>query len=154
AVAVQNTMPEETGAIDEPEFQLVSQMGATNTAGAEAHESFLRFAGNLTQVFSEQLAWQMALLQAGPQGEGLDSIGFPTAGINPAAHLVRATRPVRWDRDQCLEFAGGQIGRVLGPDYREIDSFPTRVRLPDEPLMLADRILSVEGEPLSLTCGR
>src|SRR5439155_11267124 len=46
------------------------------------------------------------------------------------------------------------IADVLGPDYAAIYAFPTGVRLPDEPLMLVDRILSIEGEPLSLTHGR
>ena len=58
------------------------------------------------------------------------------------------------DRAQCLEFAVGSIGSVLGPSYASIDSHPTRVRLPDEPLMLVDRIVSVEGEERSLTSGR
>ena len=57
------------------------------------------------------------------------------------------------DREACMEFATGSIGKVLGKMFEEIDSYPTRVRLPDEPLMLADRILSVSGEPLSLTSG-
>src|SRR5262249_46821302 len=34
------------------------------------------------------------------------------------------------------------------------DRFPTRVRLPDEPLMLVDRILAIEGQPCSLQEGR
>jgi len=54
----------------------------------------------------------------------------------------------------CMEFAIGKIGNVLGPDFAEIDSHPTRVRLPDQPLMLCHRILSVEGTPKSLTSGR
>jgi 3-hydroxymyristoyl/3-hydroxydecanoyl-(acyl carrier protein) dehydratase len=58
------------------------------------------------------------------------------------------------DRSACLEFAVGSVSRVLGPDFAEADSFPTRVRLPDEPLMLVDRILTVKGEPHSLTGGR
>lgn len=62
--------------------------------------------------------------------------------------------PVLFDRSRCLEFARGSITRVLGERHREIDAFPTRVRLPDEPLMLVDRILSIEGEPLSLGSGR
>ena len=62
--------------------------------------------------------------------------------------------PRSLDRDQCLEFAVGSIGAVLGPDFAAIDAHPTRVRLPDEPLMLVDRILSVEGEPRSMTAGR
>ncbi len=62
--------------------------------------------------------------------------------------------PVLLDRAQCLEFAVGSIGAVLGPDFAEIDRFPTRVRLPDCPLMLVDRILSIEGKPRSLESGR
>ncbi len=56
--------------------------------------------------------------------------------------------------DQCMEFAIGKIGNALGPMFAGIDSFPTRVRLPDVPLMLVDRILEIEGEPLSMTHGR
>ena len=53
-----------------------------------------------------------------------------------------------------MEFAIGKIGIALGPEFAEADSFPTRVRLPDEPLMLADRILEIEGEARSMTQGR
>ena len=35
----------------------------------------------------------------------------------------------------------------------EADTFPTRVRLPDEPLMLVDRIVEVGGEALSMAAG-
>ncbi|MFO0952257.1 MAG: hypothetical protein U0835_14125 [Isosphaeraceae bacterium] len=58
------------------------------------------------------------------------------------------------DRDQCMEFAIGSIGAALGPKFAGADAFPTRVRLPDEPLMLVDRITAIEGEPLSMTSGR
>ncbi|NDD30818.1 MAG: hypothetical protein EB084_21385 [Proteobacteria bacterium] len=46
------------------------------------------------------------------------------------------------------------MAAVLGPEFAPIDAHPTRVRLPDEPLMLCDRIMSVEGEPRSLSRGR
>ncbi|MEB3329460.1 MAG: beta-ketoacyl synthase N-terminal-like domain-containing protein, partial [Candidatus Sericytochromatia bacterium] len=57
------------------------------------------------------------------------------------------------DRDACLAYARGAVGPVLGPYFAPIDTFPTRVRLPDEPLMLVDRILTVSGERGSLTHG-
>ncbi len=66
----------------------------------------------------------------------------------------RRFRRVRSARPQCLEFAVGSVGHVLGPNFAAIDAFPQRVRLPDEPLMLVDRITLIEGEPLSLTFGR
>jgi 3-hydroxymyristoyl/3-hydroxydecanoyl-(acyl carrier protein) dehydratase len=58
--------------------------------------------------------------------------------------------PVALDRGQCLEFAVGSIARVLGPAFADVDSHPTRVRLPDEPLMLVDRILSIDAQPRAL----
>ncbi len=62
--------------------------------------------------------------------------------------------PRALDRAACLEFGRGLVGRVLGPRFAAADALPTRVRLPDEPLMLVDRILSIEGEPLSMSHGR
>jgi 3-hydroxymyristoyl/3-hydroxydecanoyl-(acyl carrier protein) dehydratase len=61
---------------------------------------------------------------------------------------------VAFDKALCFEFARGSVARMLGPAFAEADSYPTRVRLPDEPLMLVDRILTVEGEPKSMTQGR
>ncbi len=72
----------------------------------------------------------------------------------PAAPAVPDITPRALNREKCMDFAIRSIAGVLGPAYSEIDTFPTRVRLPDEPLMLVDRILSIEGEPLSLTCGK
>jgi len=57
-------------------------------------------------------------------------------------------------REQCFEFAIGKIGNALGATFAEADSFPTRVRLPDAPLQLVDRITAIEGEPRSMTHGR
>jgi len=57
-------------------------------------------------------------------------------------------------RELCMEFAIGKLANVLGPMFADVDSYPVRVRLPDWPLMLVDRILTVEGEMGSLTGGR
>src|SRR5581483_5284790 len=71
------------------------------------------------------------------------------------AEIAAPRRSAVWlERAQCLEFAVGSIASVLGSAFAEADAFPTRVRLPDEPLMLVDRILEVSGEPRSLTSGR
>ena len=75
----------------------------------------------------------------------------PEQDFLPAVPL---TPPRSLSRRQCMEFAIGKIGRVLGEQFAGIDQFPTRVRLPDEPLMLVDRILEIDGEPLSMTSGR
>jgi acyl transferase domain-containing protein/3-hydroxymyristoyl/3-hydroxydecanoyl-(acyl carrier protein) dehydratase len=125
------------------ESALVLQMTTSGEAQAAAHHQFLRFSESLTQAFAGQLGWQMAVHEqwaANPVARTLPAIDGPAAVV--------------LDRQQCLEFARGSIGDVLGPEFAAIDRFPTRVRLPDDPLMLVDRILSVEGEPKSLGPGR
>ncbi|HVK17058.1 MAG TPA: hypothetical protein VM533_08915, partial [Fimbriiglobus sp.] len=72
----------------------------------------------------------------------------------PQGERGKIAPPRSLDTDQCFEFARGKVGDVLGPLYAEADTFPTRVRLPDGPLMLVDRILAIEGEPKSMTSGR
>jgi 3-hydroxymyristoyl/3-hydroxydecanoyl-(acyl carrier protein) dehydratase len=102
----------------------------------------------MSRLLADRIAFQTALLEQAVRG----SVALPQA----AAPVAKPQAAVPWAlaREQCLEFAVGSIGRVLGPDFAAIDSFPTRVRLPDEPLMLVDRILAIEGKPLSLTSGR
>jgi acyl transferase domain-containing protein/3-hydroxymyristoyl/3-hydroxydecanoyl-(acyl carrier protein) dehydratase len=117
---------------DEFTAALYRSMVETERATVEAHEAYLRFSQNLSQTLAQAIAMQ-------------------SSGV--AVAEMRA--PVRsLDRAACLEFARGSVGRVLGPEFAEADAFPTRVRLPDEPLMLVDRILEIDGEPLSMTHGR
>jgi len=123
-------------------------MIATERATVEAHEAYLRFSQNLSQTLAQSLTAQAGLLREAA-----------AAGVAIAEARAPASAPVRspirsLDRAACLEFARGLVGRVLGPEFAEADSFPTRVRLPDEPLMLVDRILEIDGEPLSMTHGR
>jgi acyl transferase domain-containing protein/3-hydroxymyristoyl/3-hydroxydecanoyl-(acyl carrier protein) dehydratase len=129
ALSIPSTIPIEADTLD----RAVAVAGAR----AEAHAAYLRLASASHRSLAGNVALQTALLGA-----------MSRAGAAPSRP------PTALDRSQCLEFAVGSIARVLGPDYADIDSLPTRVRLPDEPLMLVDRVLSVEGEPLSLGAGR
>ena len=129
-------------------------------AKGDAHEAFLRVAHGATDLIGKHIAFQLKLI------DELTTIGRHTA-VTVRDHRrhrrSRSKSTPESDRGdaglaltvpKCLEFAVGSIGAVLGPDFAEIDRFPTRVRLPDEPLMLVDRILSVEGQPRSLQSGR
>ena len=130
-----------------PANPLLAQMAATASERNAAHESYLRFSQSLTATMSRNLAWQMELL--GQLGSD------PITPMLPKTPIPQQPqRAVAFDRDLCLEFAIGSIAKMLGPEFAEIDRHPTRVRLPDEPLMLVDRIVSVEGEPRSMTRGR
>jgi acyl transferase domain-containing protein/3-hydroxymyristoyl/3-hydroxydecanoyl-(acyl carrier protein) dehydratase len=129
------------------------QRAAARTA--EAHGAYLRFAETMQQAMAESIGQQMELLrQLAANGEAIPQLAYaPLAPAIPQLSPVVAPPPA-FDRRMCMEFAIGSIAAILGPEFAEVDTFPTRVRLPDEPLMLVDRIIAVEGEPRSMGSGR
>ncbi|MDD2804879.1 MAG: beta-ketoacyl synthase N-terminal-like domain-containing protein [Elusimicrobiales bacterium] len=135
---------------------------AANDAKARAHEVFLRLSSNFNALQSRNIAFQGALVQALGGGAVLPAPAAqpqpPAVNPPPAAPQLKlsgSTTPqkVFMNREQCMEFAVGSIAKVLGAKFAAADTYPTRVRLPDTPLMLVDRILSVKGEPGSMTSG-
>jgi len=134
---------------------LIQQMTSAQSARATAHQAYLRFSQNLTATYAGQLEFQMALLQKIEPGREKQAIPMvlPPGNDSHSGHDP-VPSPVAFDRDKCVEFAVGSIARVLGPAFAEVDSFPTRVRLPDEPLMLVDRIVSISGQPRSMQPGQ
>ncbi|NOY14242.1 MAG: type I polyketide synthase, partial [Deltaproteobacteria bacterium] len=142
---------------------LLQQLADATLLNARTHESYLSFSRTMEQALTENITLQTSLLQQlVANGDVIPGNLLPAAVTpatpNPGARPVTAmaappSPPVAFDRAMCMEFAIGSIARMLGPEFAEVDNYPTRVRLPDEPLML-DRILSVEGEPRSMTSGR
>ncbi|HEY6837947.1 MAG TPA: beta-ketoacyl synthase N-terminal-like domain-containing protein, partial [Geobacteraceae bacterium] len=132
---------------------LVKEMAAAQAAQLAAHEAYLRFAATTGATMAENLKLQLALAAELARG-GHVPTDFVTAPPVAAAPPAPAAAPVAFDRAMCMEFAVGSVAKMLGPAFAEADRFPTRVRLPDEPLMLVDRIVLVEGEPRSMTSGR
>ena len=123
-------------------------LAETYTSIAQAHESFLRFSTTTQMRMAEAIALQTPLLQQMAQnGFSLavngDSFATPLPEVPPRSLTY----------EECKEFAAGSIANVLGPQFAEADTFPTRVRLPDGPLMLVDRILEIRGDPHSMSSG-
>ncbi len=120
----------------------------------QAQESFLRLSDTLSGAMASAISLQLQLQQA-LGGDLPADLLAPSSPFPPVqGRAVAPPRPCVFDREMCMEFAIGSVGRMLGPEFNEADSYPTRVRLPDEPLMLVDRITALEGEPRSMTKGR
>ncbi|MBI4350196.1 MAG: type I polyketide synthase [Elusimicrobia bacterium] len=147
-------IPQPSSFTDVPAY--LKNFSSATAANARAHEVFLRLSGNFTRIQSGNIAFQNTLLQAlGGQAPALrlPPAPPPPAPAPAAQPAAPAPQKVFMTREQCLEFAVGSIAKVLGEKFAAADTYPTRVRLPDEPLMLVDRILSVRGEPGSLGSG-
>lgn len=131
-----------------PQSHRIEAFNVSAAATAEAHSRFLDFSNELSQAYEENAASQIRLLEALIQDDTNRRRSRPDPPAGTQSDSIAFTR------DQCLEFATGRVANVLGPDFAAVDTYPTRVRLPSEPLMLVDRIVSIEGQPRSLTAGR
>ena len=149
---------------------IVEKMAGVHAVMAKAQEAFLRVAEANRRAMAEAMAFQMALVErAGAEGGDVSILegGWSGGGVGGGStgfsdghaqgYLSESGMPAdseenerengpALDREMCLEFAVGSIGRVLGEAFAHVDGYPTRVRLPDEPLILVDRIVEIEGE--------
>jgi acyl transferase domain-containing protein/3-hydroxymyristoyl/3-hydroxydecanoyl-(acyl carrier protein) dehydratase len=142
----------------------IDQMNRTLQARTAAHDQFLKFSANLQTAMAQTVTNQMSLLGQLPEGTTVPTFSPPTTNTPPPPNsdlptpISRRPAPLnpakaQIDRAGCMAIAIGKIGDVLGEAFAEVDNHPTRVRLPDEPLMLCDRIMSITAEPGSMTSG-
>ena len=133
----------------EMQDSMIKSIMKLNVANSEAHEVFLSLSSKISDTMSKNIALQLSL-SGSLSDRNLDDRDIAN---NVLYESVKNAEPL-FDRSKCMEFAVGKIGKVLGEEYASIDLYPTRVRLPDEPMMFVDRILLVEGEQMTLKTGR
>ena len=140
---------------------LLRSMTAGGVAQAEAHDAYLRFSQTSEAALGQALELGTRLLhemtvrgEAKGRGVIAPAVRAPTQiGRDAPTPLAHDARAVAFTREQCMEFAIGSLAKVLGPQFAPVDGYAQRVRLPDEPLMLVDRIVSIDGEKGSLSHG-
>jgi acyl transferase domain-containing protein/3-hydroxymyristoyl/3-hydroxydecanoyl-(acyl carrier protein) dehydratase len=123
------------------------------TLSAQAQAVFLRLHQGYTETAASLHRFQTQLLEVlARHGGSAAESGQRTEDRSEGGTFQDTPRSL--SHEQCCIFAAGKVSDVLGPRFAAIDSFPTRVRLPDGPLQLVDRITLIEGEPLTLARGR
>lgn len=82
----------------------------------------------------------------------------PAEPPSPPADVPSSPPPANqkplYSRPELEILAGGRISDVFGPFFAELDQYPRLVRMPEPPLLLADRVISIDGEPGSMGTGR
>lgn len=53
----------------------------------------------------------------------------------------------KYNREQLEVLAGGRISQIFGPQFQRQDNYPRQVRMPEPPLLLADRVLGIDARP-------
>ncbi len=151
---------------DKPWADVMDSIVREADATTEAHRVFLEFSEKMNHAYAQAFELQAQLLETALSLDSADiqaQIPLQNREFLPDFHkaadvierpLADKKPSVAFTRDMCMEFAIGSIAKVLGPEFAIVDTYPVRVRLPDEPLMLVDRIVSVEGEKGSLGSGK
>ena len=141
-------------------MDLIQRMQSVQASQLAAHEAFLAFSKESAAAMQAHVQLQMTLLQRPPaqadpiMPDGADIGRMDSMWADPSESPQKNAQTPFMDHSACMEFAIGSAARVLGPDFAPVDHHPTRVRLPDEPLMLVDRILTVQGQPKSMGSGQ
>ena len=149
---------------------MIAEWLSAQQATAAAHEAFLRCADETRRIQARVAELCLSATAAGSPFEASASGTGHDADENTSIDIIekdiitpaqpansqksgKPVEPVFLDRAGSMEFAIGRIGKALGPFFAEIDRYPTRVRLPNEPLNFVDRILFCRGEKGSLASG-
>ncbi len=77
----------------------------------------------------------------------------PTA-VSPLARSASHPPKPLWTRADLEEMSHGRLSRFFGKQFEVQDGHARQVRMPMPPLLLADRVMSIEGEPGSMGLGR
>ncbi|OAN37617.1 beta-ketoacyl synthase N-terminal-like domain-containing protein [Mycolicibacterium iranicum] len=157
-------------------LSLIAAVGETHTVfvdrQAQAHASFLQSRAELFRLAaggrgSASVAVPSATVDVAPATERLQPQPVVATTAPPAtpstpqkadpapstAPPQTTTREPLWNRSQLETLAGGRISEVLGPVFAELDQYERLVRMPEPPLLLADRVMSIDGEPATMGTG-
>ena len=80
--------------------------------------------------------------ESGFQIKGPDGYHYPPLQLE---ERFNQPKEIIWDTDDLVEFAEGDIGNVFGEEYRIIDSYSRRVRLPTTDYLLVSRVTELEA---------
>ncbi len=70
-----------------------------------------------------------------------------SAPESPSGSRLAPPRGLRLDRSQLEVHASGTISSIYGPVFAPQDGYARQVRMPEPPLLLADRVTGIDAEP-------
>ncbi len=140
-------------------------IAAHHSAVAQSHQTFLALQDQLHQRFLTTRGRASALLlRTAPPTSPVTTAAprpgdspptppgppAPTASTGPAASAGPA--PL-FSRSQLEHLASGRISDLFGPLFAAQDGYARQTRMPRPPMLLADRVTSIDAEPATLGTG-
>jgi len=91
-------------------------------------------------------AAQEVVQPAAPKKQPSITVPGPKKPVAPPTGLT-------FDRKALEVHAGGRISEIFGPQFAPQDGFSRQVRMPEPPLLLADRVTRLDAEPATMGKG-
>jgi PfaB family protein len=126
-----------------------------------AHQAFLnnridgtRQIHDLIELQLAQTGEGLAVTPVSARGQDVHNTSPPAGIIDSGPNRMPAQTPAGspdrpdaiWDHADLLEFARGSIANVFGPEYKIIDTYRRRVRLPMDPYLLVTRVTRLDAQ--------
>ena len=88
------------------------------------------------------------------QAEPIAPVNVPPASAeNHTMGFRPAPEGPAFSRQDLQTHASGEISKIFGPLFEKQDGFRRQVRMPEPPLLLADRVTGIKGEPGTMGLG-
>jgi acyl transferase domain-containing protein/3-hydroxymyristoyl/3-hydroxydecanoyl-(acyl carrier protein) dehydratase len=120
-----------------------------HAAMTTAHRHHLALTTDLLQRFMATSEAALLSSHGAPPHLADQPVTFPTPDGKAAAAML----PL-FDRNALEALATGPLATVLGPEFAALDGYRRLVRMPAPPLLLVDRVMEIDGAPLSMGLGR
>jgi 3-hydroxymyristoyl/3-hydroxydecanoyl-(acyl carrier protein) dehydratase len=118
--------------------ELAANIGTSTTTLVGAHERFLHG----QQAAQRELERMAAMLQHATASLTGD-LPRPAPPKPPSAPTLP---PRSYDRAALERHASGALSEVFGPTFADLDAHEPRVRMPEAPLLLCDRVIEITGD--------
>lgn len=84
----------------------------------------------------------------------IDGFRVPNAPkLPPVLPLYFEKKRVLFDTEAIREHGSGALSKIFGDTFKETDAYELRVRMPEAPLLLTDRVMEIDAEKASMGIG-
>ena len=171
---VNMTQKQQTQTATQPQLQISSKTSSEIFQQTQTHKAFIRARQGAEQQISKLIKLQAQVLAGQAPSISVETVspisapvsapiiqsapeviesGFPIKGPSgyqypPLQLEERFNKPkqVIYDTADLVEFAEGDISKVFGEEYKIIDSYPRRVRLPTTDYLLVTRVTDLDAK--------
>ncbi|MCA9535342.1 MAG: 1-acyl-sn-glycerol-3-phosphate acyltransferase, partial [Myxococcales bacterium] len=131
-----------------------SRSAAPSVAGAPSTAPAATSAARPAPAVGPASATRPSAPHAASVGGSAATAPQPTASAPAAARSqLRTPTGPSFDRQALEVHAGGRISEIFGPLFAQQDPHSVQVRMPEPPLLLADRVTGIDAEPGTMKKG-